>query len=200
MVKAAICVALAAVLAGLLLCAAGGAFLASNVQHPPWYKYTTTPGLPGALLPELDGVIHRNWGACSDPGVDFGLVFKEVEINTEELWESPATKERMPMRLRGWLIAPDATSDEGVTNQQLMAERFPDLQFTLEEGAVAEKRGVVAIHGAGVDRREILRHLPLWVSNGFGVLMVDCRDHGISDGYGRGPSYGMATVLFANGT
>jgi len=50
--------------------------------------------------------------------------------------------------------------------------------------------GIIAIHGAGVDRREFLRFTPWFHEAGFEVLLFDCREHGISSGTGRGVSYG----------
>ena len=35
----------------------------------------------------------------------------------------------------------------------------------------------------------------MWMSHGYEVLLVDCRDHGISDGNHRGPSFGKYLVL-----
>jgi len=52
-------------------------------------------------------------------------------------------------------------------------------------------RGIVAVHGAGADRREFLRMLPLFHKAGFHVLMFDCREHGTSSGTFRGVSFGL---------
>jgi fermentation-respiration switch protein FrsA (DUF1100 family) len=57
-----------------------------------------------------------------------------------------------------------------------------------EPGATA---GVVAVHGAGADRREFLRQVPLFHAAGYPVVLFDCREHGISDGAGRGVSLGV---------
>lgn len=56
------------------------------------------------------------------------------------------------------------------------------------EGATA---GLVAVHGGGADRREFLRQLPSFHAAGYTVLLFDCREHGISDGTGRGLSIGV---------
>jgi alpha-beta hydrolase superfamily lysophospholipase len=56
-----------------------------------------------------------------------------------------------------------------------------------EPGATA---GVVAVHGAGADRREFLRQVPVFHRAGYPVLLFDCREQGISDGAGRGISLG----------
>ncbi len=49
---------------------------------------------------------------------------------------------------------------------------------------------VATVHGAGADRRDFLRHLPLLHEAGYLVLQFDCREHGISDGASRGVSLG----------
>lgn len=59
---------------------------------------------------------------------------------------------------------------------------------------------VITVHGASDDRREFLKQLPVFHSLGLSVLMFDCREHGLSDGQGRGISYSIrehADVLAA---
>ena len=56
------------------------------------------------------------------------------------------------------------------------------------EGATV---GIVTVHGAGADRRDFLRHLPMLRRSGHPVLLFDEREHGISDGTGRGISLGI---------
>lgn len=51
--------------------------------------------------------------------------------------------------------------------------------------------GIVTVHGAAADRRDFLRHLPMLHGAGYPVLLFDEREHGISDGAGRGISYGV---------
>ncbi|MEE2663639.1 MAG: alpha/beta fold hydrolase [Myxococcota bacterium] len=58
-------------------------------------------------------------------------------------------------------------------------------------GSPDARVGVVTVHGAGADRRDFLRHLPVFHEAGYPVLMFDCREHGISDGDGRGVSFGV---------
>jgi len=50
---------------------------------------------------------------------------------------------------------------------------------------------VVTVHGAGDDRRWFVRHLPIFHEAGYPVLLFDCREHGVSDGVGRGISFGI---------
>jgi alpha-beta hydrolase superfamily lysophospholipase len=58
-------------------------------------------------------------------------------------------------------------------------------------GAQGATAGVVAVHGAHADRREFLRHVPLFHAEGYPVLLFDCREHGTSDGARRGISLGV---------
>ncbi len=51
--------------------------------------------------------------------------------------------------------------------------------------------GVVTVHGGGWDRRDFLRHVPIFHEAGFPVLLFDCREHGVSDGSGRGIGGGI---------
>lgn len=71
-------------------------------------------------------------------------------------------------------------------------------------GAPGARAGVVTVHGGGADRRDFLRHLPVFHEAGYPVLAFDCREHGISDGRDLGVSFGVrehedviAAVAFA---
>jgi len=81
---------------------------------------------------------------------------------------------------------------------------FDDVEFTNADGCtlrgwfitgyvdgVASKEVVVAVHGAGRDRRAFLRHSEVLVRNGFSVLLFDFSEHGASDGSDRGFSFGV---------
>jgi fermentation-respiration switch protein FrsA (DUF1100 family) len=50
--------------------------------------------------------------------------------------------------------------------------------------------GIVAAHARGGDRRAYLDHLPLFADLGYTTLLFDFREHGVSDGAGRGMSLG----------
>jgi alpha-beta hydrolase superfamily lysophospholipase len=50
---------------------------------------------------------------------------------------------------------------------------------------------VLAVHGAGGDRRSLLRHVPIFFRLDYNTLLIDCREHGISDGARRGMSLGV---------
>jgi alpha-beta hydrolase superfamily lysophospholipase len=97
-----------------------------------------------------------------------------------------------------------------------LALDFADVAFPARDGATLRgwlvpgkpgaRAGVVAVHGAHADRREFLRHVPVFNDAGYPVLLFDCREHGVSDGSGRGVSLGMrehedvsSAVAFAKG-
>jgi fermentation-respiration switch protein FrsA (DUF1100 family) len=64
------------------------------------------------------------------------------------------------------------------------------LRGWLVPGADGARLGVVTAHGRGADRRDFLRHLPVFHDLGLPTLLFDYREHGISDGSGRGMSMG----------
>ena len=78
---------------------------------------------------------------------------------------------------------------------------YEDVSFTTREGLTlrgwyvpassAGERGVVLVHGAGVDRRAMQKHVSYLHRAGFYVLLFDLRNHGISDNNGRGLSFGL---------
>ena len=114
-------------------------------------------------------------------------------------WYDPRTPEqglRPPddtMR-RAW--APglnDPHTDFGIDYQdvEFPARDGSTLRGWWVPGAEGATVGIVTVHGAGADRRDFLRHLPMLRSGGYPVLLFDEREHGISDGSGRGISLGI---------
>jgi fermentation-respiration switch protein FrsA (DUF1100 family) len=65
------------------------------------------------------------------------------------------------------------------------------LRGWLVPGADGARLGVVTAHGRGADRRDFLRHLPIFHDLGLPTLLFDYREHGTSDGTGRGMSMGF---------
>ena len=78
---------------------------------------------------------------------------------------------------------------------------YDDIEFEADDGSTlrgwlvharADPRlGIVTAHGGGSDRREYLRMLPILNRAGYPVLLFDFREHGVSDGSGRGISLGV---------
>ena len=58
------------------------------------------------------------------------------------------------------------------------------------EGTMGTEGGVLAVHGAGANRSGFLPLLPFLNEAGYHVLAIDLRDHGVSDGHGRGLGLG----------
>ncbi len=50
---------------------------------------------------------------------------------------------------------------------------------------------VILVHGAGNDRRSMLKHTPYLVAAGYDVLLIDCYNHGMNYGDGKGISFGF---------
>ena len=67
--------------------------------------------------------------------------------------------------VRGWLVAPPSPATPATA--------------------------VVMVHGAGSDRREMLRYVRLVTQRGMAALLFDCREHGLSDGARRGITLGV---------
>ena len=55
----------------------------------------------------------------------------------------------------------------------------------------ANTTGIVLVHGGGRDRRAWLRHVRMFHDAGYTVLLFDFREHGMSQGTGRGFTYGV---------
>ena len=53
------------------------------------------------------------------------------------------------------------------------------------------KTGIVLVHGGGRDRRAWLRHVRMFHDAGYAVLLFDFREHGMSQGSGKGFTYGV---------
>jgi len=87
----------------------------------------------------------------------------------------------------------DPEADLGLAYEtvEIPASGGATLRGWVVPGAPRARAGIVAVHGAGADRREFLRHVPMFHRAGLPVVLFDCREHGISDGRGRGISLGL---------
>lgn len=121
---------------------------------------------PWHAWPAPDGRLqpsdNASWhGADSDPEQEFGIAFEDVAFPAED-----------GQPLRGWFVPP----------QGVRAGAGPPQG----QGGAA----IVLVHGGGADRRDYLRHLPLYHEAGWPVLLFDCREQGASGGQGLGVSFG----------
>jgi pimeloyl-ACP methyl ester carboxylesterase len=72
-----------------------------------------------------------------------------------------------------------------------LGEGRQGLSAWLVPGAPGARVGVVTSHGRAADRRDFLRHLPVFHGWGAPVLLFDHREHGVSPGAGAGMALGM---------
>lgn len=56
---------------------------------------------------------------------------------------------------------------------------------------VDTKGSVILVHGGGVDRRAMTKHVSYLNAAGYHTLLIDCLNHGLSSSDGRGLSYGL---------
>ncbi|KPA77797.1 hypothetical protein ABB37_06622 [Leptomonas pyrrhocoris] len=94
---------------------------------------------------------------------------------------------------QGWIT--DPKTDFGLV--------YEDVQFGSTDGyklsgwyvpppsTNAREMGIVCVHGGGRDRRTWERHLPFLHAAGYGCLMFDFREAGLSSGKMRGFTFGM---------
>lgn len=94
---------------------------------------------------------------------------------------------------QGWVS--DPKTDFNLSYEEVT---FPSTdQYTLRGWYVpppagkAKRTGIVLVHGGGRDRRSWGRHVPFLHHAGYGCLLFDFREHGLSDGRMRGFTFGM---------
>jgi len=174
-------------------------FATEVMMRPPWYRV----GL-GGQLPMVE--IPPYWrGVCHNPKQDLQLDY--VSVSFESLHPPRRT-------LRGWYIPAESTGMTFVSGSEQSAPETgaakpseassadaPNPHATTPSGehaTTSRSRGttstgrtcVVCVHGAGRDRRNFLRHAGALHRHGYDVLLFDLSEHGLSDGSGRGTTFG----------
>ncbi|KAG5190786.1 Alpha/Beta hydrolase protein [Tribonema minus] len=176
------------ILSGVFIVVALLSWLISEMMlRPSWYSHpefghynrhnfsSPEERLAATLPPTILGDAIFTWrisetiSGVGNPLSDVNLPFTNVEI--------PLLRPGMPgnTTLRGWLV-------KGEDKQQQQQQQQQD------QDAAPHFFGdmcVVAVHGGGRDRRQWLRHMPVFHSVGCSVLTIDCEEHGLSDGRGR---------------
>lgn len=166
------------------------AIFASEVtMRPPWYRLGQDGQLPMVEIPSY-------WrGVCHDPKKDLQLEYISVAFETLR----PAG-----VKLRGWYIpaSNDVAGSESATVQSsAVQETRMQLETPPEPGVYSSapmsggrrvpKTCVVCVHGAGRDRRTFLRHAAALHRHHYDLLLFDLSEHGLSDGSGRGTTFGV---------
>lgn len=144
------------------------------------------------------------WIAIGLPSIALaGIAFVAWQGSSSALrppWYQPRTPEQglLPMSPDQSFFIWNGGYRDPMTDLGLAYEAFETpardgstLRGWVVPGAPHPRVGVVAVHGAGADRREFLRHVPIFHRAGLPVVLFDCREQGISDGRGRGISLGL---------
>ncbi len=125
------------------------------------------------------------------------LVFPALVVRQSmRLTNPPGYEHQTPAALSpGELIAALGTDPRRAAALDYQDVAFPTadgatLRGWLVPGPAGTKVGVVAAHARAGDRRGYLDQLPLFHGAGYTTLLFDYREHGVSDGAGRGMSLG----------
>lgn len=180
-----------------------GFYAAGVAMRPMWYKPHPPTGrgekrqLTRLELPEYwQGVTH-------DPKTDLGIDFEEVEFPTiiklEEERKGGENKERFSDNR---LFGHSSSLLQKLRFRRQRGASHANRQLILRgwfiepmAGAPKRKVVVVCVHGGGRDRRAFLRHSAFFHKEGYPALLFDFREHGLSDGSGRGFTYGVKEHL-----
>ncbi|CBZ25202.1 conserved hypothetical protein [Leishmania mexicana MHOM/GT/2001/U1103] len=106
---------------------------------------------------------------------------------------SALTMKGCPDYWQGWIY--DPKTDFGLDYEDV--EFSSTDHYTLRGWYVppppgkAREIGIVLVHGGGRDRRSWERHVPFLHNAGYGCLLFDFREHGLSSGKMRGFTFGM---------
>eukprot|EP00013_Stygamoeba_regulata_P022457 CAMPEP_0177652118 /NCGR_PEP_ID=MMETSP0447-20121125/12934_1 /TAXON_ID=0 /ORGANISM="Stygamoeba regulata, Strain BSH-02190019" /LENGTH=455 /DNA_ID=CAMNT_0019155291 /DNA_START=169 /DNA_END=1536 /DNA_ORIENTATION=+ len=169
----------------LLIAASLLAYYAAGIaMKPPWYK----PSDPGQPLTQ-EGLPEYWLGICTNPLKDLNIPYEDVSF------ECPKGRKRKQRLV-------NIASKMRTRRAKEAEERDIHSHITLrgwwvpaKEGSKPQQTTIVCVHGGGRDRRAWLRHLPIFYERGYSTLLFDLREHGQSDGTGRGFSYGCVECL-----
>lgn len=124
-------------------------------------------------------MLRPPWYVANDPGGSF----RPLNDTEEGEWLG-YTKD--PMRDFGYAFEDvEIPAEDGSTLRGWYVP--PGGELAPEDSVV----GIITVHGAGADRRDLLNTIPILHEAGYPVVAFDCREHGTSDGTGRGISYGV---------
>jgi hypothetical protein len=141
------------------------AVITGHIMCPPWYRtFEHRLGAPVELLdvhlPPLSEVHRLSYPKHTSPLADFGLQYQQVVLQVPyERWTNPRSGTEEAMKLRGWFIPLNLGDASGKANQErlnkMLSESPKDL--SAQKRTSGRREGVIGVHGAGVDRRELLQ-------------------------------------------
>ena len=131
--------------------------------------------------------------------VAFGYFISEVMLKPPWWHHNPNGK---ALRLKG---CPDYWEGKLHNPKRDLKLDYHDITVTTHDGVTIRgwfvpssapperqsKMALVFVHGGGRDRRAWLRHIPFFSAAGYGCILFDMRDHGLSGGPGKGLTFGM---------
>lgn len=145
----------------------------------------------GELGKVIGGAVHFYAGKHTNPRVDFGLEYRDISIrcSAEPRVKGAAANNGSTSRTNK-----RKSSDEQQQRQSLSAApRSYSLRGWLipgkSFGGSVSRTLIVLVHGAGRDRRNFMRHSPVFHEAGYTTLLIDCREHGTSSAQGKGTGF-----------
>lgn len=149
---------------GLFYCL--GMLLTLQISQPHWYiPYKHSLESPVELrdshFPEMFSIFLDAYPIRTSPSQNFNLGYDHIEFPTTEEWINPRTNEKEIMKLRGWYIGFHHQFNE-ISNVDRVVQLMKEENKNSEEidqfiQQSKKKEGIIGIHGAGMDRRELLR-------------------------------------------
>ena len=157
-------------------------------------------GLPFVLLIFINGLSFSLWFVLSTSVfylLVVGYLISEISVKPPWYHHHPGapklTTEGLPHYWGASVTNPMVDFDIAFNDVT-----FPSSGYTLSAWHVPRPAngprsdiGLVMVHGGGRDRRAWLRHVPMFHAHGYGQLLFDLREHGLSSGASRGFTYGI---------
>eukprot|EP00796_Vickermania_ingenoplastis_P007078 gene7078-5014_t len=157
--------------------------------------------LPLLVLLLVNGV----WFAVKFIALTLGFYYVALayfvsEVAVRPPWYHHAIAQHEGLRMKacpdywqGWIT--DPKTDLGIDYEEVKfksTENYTLRGWHIPPPPGTEKNlGIVMVHGGGRDRRAWLRHTHFLHKEGYGLLLFDLREHGMSDGRMRGFTFGL---------
>uniref|UniRef100_A0A7S4JME9 Peptidase S9 prolyl oligopeptidase catalytic domain-containing protein n=1 Tax=Paramoeba aestuarina TaxID=180227 RepID=A0A7S4JME9_9EUKA len=124
------------------------------------------------------------------------ISFFVAEVSIKPPWYRPnSTKLSLHAVPEYWQgIVHDPKYDLGIDYEDVRFEtedRYSLSGWFVPSHHDGNRTGIILVHGGGRDRRAWLRHVRMFHESGYDVLLFDFREHGMSQGTGKGFTYGV---------